>query len=67
MKIEINNLSQVYKNGKRALSDVNLEIGSGMFGLLGPNGAGKSSLMRILVTMLKPSTGSVKIDNPTGL
>lgn len=63
MKIEINNLSQVYKNGKRALSDVNLEIGSGMFGLLGPNGAGKSSLMRILVTMLKPSTGSVKIDN----
>lgn len=63
MKIEINNLSQVYKNGKRALSDINLEIGSGMFGLLGPNGAGKSSLMRILVTMLKPSSGSVKIDN----
>lgn len=63
MKIEINNLSQVYNNGKKALSDVNLEIGNGMFGLLGPNGAGKSSLMRILVTMLLPSTGSVKIDN----
>lgn len=63
MKIEIDNLSQVYKNGKKALSDVNLEIGSGMFGLLGPNGAGKSSLMRILVTILKPSTGIVKVDN----
>ncbi|MDA3906639.1 MAG: ABC transporter ATP-binding protein [Bacteroidales bacterium] len=63
MKIEINNLSQVYSNGKKALSDINLEIGSGMFGLLGPNGAGKSSLMRILVTMLLPSAGSVKIDN----
>jgi len=63
MKIEIDNLSQVYKNGKKALSDVNLEIGSGMFGLLGPNGAGKSSLMRILVTILKPSIGHVKIDN----
>ncbi len=63
MKIEIDNLSQVYKNGKKALSDVDLEIESGMFGLLGPNGAGKSSLMRILVTILKPSTGIVKIDN----
>tara|TARA_B100000683_G_C12455362_1_gene541805 strand:+ start:754 stop:1638 length:885 start_codon:yes stop_codon:yes gene_type:complete len=63
MKIEINNLSQVYKNGKKALSDVNLEIENGMFGLLGPNGAGKSSLMRILVTMLKPSTGTVKVND----
>ncbi len=63
MKIEIDNLSQIYKNGKKALSDINLEIGSGMFGLLGPNGAGKSSLMRILVTILKPSTGIVKVDN----
>lgn len=63
MKIEINDLSQVYKNGKKALSDINLEIGNGVFGLLGPNGAGKSSLMRILVTMLKPSTGTVKVDN----
>jgi len=63
MKINIENLSQVYKNGKKALSDVNLEIGNGVFGLLGPNGAGKSSLMRILVTMLKPSTGYVKIND----
>lgn len=63
MKIEIKDLSQVYPNGKKALSDVNLDIGHGMFGLLGPNGAGKSSLMRILVTMLKPSFGSIKIDN----
>ncbi|MDD3688006.1 MAG: AAA family ATPase, partial [Bacteroidales bacterium] len=50
MKISINNLSKVYDNGKRALSEVTLEIDNGMFGLLGPNGAGKSTLMRILVT-----------------
>ncbi len=63
MKIEITDLNQIYPNGKKALSDVNLNIGNGMFGLLGPNGAGKSSLMRILVTMLKPSTGKISIDN----
>ena len=62
MKIQIEGLSQVYKNGKQALNDINLEIENGMFGLLGPNGAGKSSLMRILVTLMKPSSGSVRIN-----
>ncbi|HDP97654.1 MAG TPA: ABC transporter ATP-binding protein [bacterium] len=63
MKIVIEDLSKQYKNGNLALTDVNLEIESGMFGLLGPNGAGKTTLMRILVTLMKPSTGSVKVDN----
>lgn len=62
MKININKLNQVYKNGKQALTDVNLDIENGMFGLLGPNGAGKSSLMRILVTLMKPSSGIVNIN-----
>ncbi|UCE06077.1 MAG: ABC transporter ATP-binding protein [bacterium] len=63
MKIAIEDLSKVYKNGNQALKDVNLEIESGMFGLLGPNGAGKTTLMRILVTLMKPSTGNVKVDD----
>jgi ABC-2 type transport system ATP-binding protein len=63
VKIEVRDLSMIYPNGKTALSGINLSIENGMFGLLGPNGAGKSSLIRILVTMMKPSTGSVTIDN----
>jgi len=62
MKIEIQGLSKIYPNGNRALKDINLEFGTGMFGLLGPNGAGKSSLMRILVTLMKPTSGIVLID-----
>jgi ABC-type multidrug transport system ATPase subunit len=62
MKIQIENLDKIYNNEKRALSNVNLEIENGMFGLLGPNGAGKSSLMRILVTLMKPTNGIVTIN-----
>ncbi|NOU61079.1 ABC transporter ATP-binding protein [Marinifilum caeruleilacunae] len=63
MQIKIDSLSKVYPNGKKALDNVSLEIGNGMFGLLGPNGAGKSSLMRILVTLMEPSQGNVKFDS----
>jgi ABC-2 type transport system ATP-binding protein len=62
MKIEIQDLNQIYPNGNHALKDMNLEIGTGMFGLLGPNGAGKSTLMRILVALMKPTSGLVKVN-----
>jgi ABC-2 type transport system ATP-binding protein len=62
MKIEIQRLDKIYPNGNHALKDINLEFGTGMFGLLGPNGAGKSSLMRIMVTLMKPSSGQVLVD-----
>lgn len=62
MKIEIQGLTKVYPNGNQALKDINLEFGTGMFGLLGPNGAGKSSLMRIMVILMKPTSGVVLID-----
>lgn len=62
MKIEIRQLNKVYPNGNHAIKDVNLEFGTGMFGLLGPNGAGKSSLMRIIVTLMKPTSGVVLFD-----
>ena len=46
----------------RALRDVSLELGPGLFGLLGPNGAGKSTLMRALATLLQPDSGSITLD-----
>ncbi|MBW6501106.1 MAG: ABC transporter ATP-binding protein [Bacteroidales bacterium] len=62
MKIEIQGLNKIYPNGNHALKDINLEFGNGMFGLLGPNGAGKSSLMRIVVTLMKPTSGRILVD-----
>jgi ABC-type multidrug transport system ATPase subunit len=62
LDISIQNLNKVYKNKHQALTNVNLEIQSGMFGLLGPNGAGKSTLMKILVTLHESSSGTVKVN-----
>lgn len=57
--LSINNLNLTYKNGFQAIDNISLEINNGMFGLLGPNGAGKSSLMKTIVGLQKPSSGSI--------
>lgn len=59
MKLVINNLTKTYKNGVKAIDDLSIEIGTGMFGLLGPNGAGKSSLMRTIATLQSSDSGSI--------
>lgn len=61
MELQIKGLSKTYPNGVRALSDVTLNIGTGMFGLLGPNGAGKSTLMRTLATLQEADGGSATL------
>ena len=46
--------------GLKAISDVNIHIDEGEFvGIIGPNGAGKTTMMRMLCTLLKPTSGSI--------
>jgi len=59
--IEIRDLVKIYKGGTKALDRLCLNINPGMFGLLGPNGAGKTTLIRIIATLLQPTSGSVKV------
>lgn len=58
--IETKNLSKWYGN-VLGLSDVFLQISSGITGLLGPNGAGKSTLLSLITGQIKPSIGSVSL------
>jgi ABC-type multidrug transport system ATPase subunit len=62
LEITIKNLCKTYPGGFQALDGIDLTIAQGMFGLLGPNGAGKSTLMRILVTLMKSTSGEILID-----
>ncbi len=57
--LQINNLSKTYANGIKALDNLSLEIGNGMFGLLGPNGAGKSTLMKTIAGLQPADSGEI--------
>ena len=60
--IVLDKISKNFKN-KTVLSDISLKIGEGeIIGFLGPNGAGKTTTMRIIVGYLKPSSGTVEIN-----
>lgn len=58
----IKDLSLTYKNGVNAMQNISMELSNGMFGLLGPNGAGKSSLMKTIVGLQKPDSGSIEFN-----
>jgi len=60
--LNIYQLNKTYPNKVRALHNINLKIGKGMFGLLGPNGAGKSTLMRTIATIQEPDSGTIEFD-----
>jgi ABC-type multidrug transport system ATPase subunit len=55
------NLGKLFKN-RWAAEDVNLEIRRGdVFGFLGPNGAGKSTTIRMIMSLIRPTTGTVEL------
>ncbi|MFD2043420.1 ABC transporter ATP-binding protein [Ornithinibacillus salinisoli] len=63
--IEVKNLSRYYKlkeGTKTALENISFNVKRGeVFGLLGPNGAGKTTTIKILTTLLLPSSGEAKV------
>jgi ABC-2 type transport system ATP-binding protein len=59
--IEVFRLTKSYDRVK-AVDDLSFQVTGGeIFGLLGPNGAGKSTTLRILITLLHPTSGSAKV------
>ena len=59
--VEIDNVSKSFGD-KVAISQMNLTIPSGQIcGLLGPNGAGKTTLFRLLMGILKATSGSLRV------
>ena len=61
--IKINNLTKKYKD-KLAVDNLNLEIKDGeLFSLLGTNGAGKTTTIKMLSTLILPTSGEVEINN----
>ena len=61
MELKITDLTKEF-SGTRAVDSVNETLGRGVYGLLGVNGAGKTTLMRMLTTLLQPTSGSITWD-----
>ncbi len=62
--ITIQNLTKAYDNGFVALKDINFTITRGeIFALLGQNGAGKTTLISIICGLVRPSTGTVTVND----
>jgi ABC-2 type transport system ATP-binding protein len=60
MNVELTDLNRKFGH-TRAVAGVSLEAGPGVFGLLGPNGAGKTSLLRMMATVLPPTSGTLRL------
>ena len=61
--IRIQNVSFGYRSHRQVLDDFSLDFGqSGIYGLLGKNGTGKSTLLYLMMGLLRPQKGEVRID-----
>ncbi|MDD5165394.1 MAG: ATP-binding cassette domain-containing protein [Candidatus Pacebacteria bacterium] len=61
--ISVQNLTKTFKGGFEAVKDVSFEVPKGStFAFLGPNGAGKTTTIRMLTTLLAPTSGTITIN-----
>jgi ABC-type multidrug transport system ATPase subunit len=60
VNIELTSITRSFGR-HQAVDGVSLHAGPGVLGLLGPNGAGKTSLLRMLATVLPPSSGQIRL------
>lgn len=59
LAIDLTHVSKVYSGKVHALRDISMTVGRGeVFGFLGPNGAGKSTLVKILTTVIRPTSAA---------
>ena len=63
--IEVRNLTKVFKSRGRkitAVDDVSFDVANGeIFSMIGPNGAGKSTTFAMMTTLIKPTSGKIKV------
>ena len=60
--IETDNLTKIFSDKLIAVNNVNLKVEEGaIFGFLGPNGSGKTTIIRLLLGLIKPTAGGVKV------
>src|SRR6266404_8668184 len=60
--VEARSLARTFKGGVEAVRGIDLSVATGeVFGFLGPNGAGKTTTVRMLCTLLPPSSGSAHV------
>ena len=64
MKLQLQRLRKQYGT-KSAVDNVSVNLTPGVYGLLGANGAGKTTLMRMICGVLKPTSGSIRLDGKT--
>ena len=59
--IEVNHIFKTYSN-RPAVNDVSFDVNQGeIFGLIGPNGAGKTTTIRMMMDIIKPDSGEIKV------
>lgn len=61
MELKLTELTKTF-GSVNAVDHVSCTLGRGVYGLLGVNGAGKTTLMRMLTTLVKPTSGAITLD-----